>query len=362
MKRWFAAGVVSAVLAAPGPARADDDEAARASADRMFQEGLQQFNAGHLEAAERAFSASLAVWPTAAALRNLAIVEARRGHCVSALTHVRQYAKAPQADASWLSGDAVGLSDGCLRRIAHIAVLASAATVVTVDGERAESGSHTFDVDPGEHHVMGRDGARTSEQTVTLVQGETIQLALSVAAPALQREGAKETAAGTTPGVPASAPSRGGREAAGDPERVRSLASPSERPSPPERARTWWTAPHVLGLGFGALAVAGLATGAIVNAIAHDQADEATGLRMGLAPGACAGSNGSPVCAELREKIDSANRNIPLATASFVVGGVTGAIGLGIFLFGDAGPTARTGAVTWRPWLGLGSGGVRGSF
>jgi hypothetical protein len=63
----------------------------------------------------------------------------------------------------------------------------------------------------------------------------------------------------------------------------------------------------------------------------------------------------------LSNEIDSMNFWSDASTVAFIVGGVGALTGAGLWIFG-AKTSHEVAVSTIRPWLGVGSAGVRGSF
>jgi hypothetical protein len=198
---------------------------------------------------------------------------------------------------------------------------------ITLDGEPVAAAVLVAPraVDPGTHHLVatGATGSRV-EQTVTVKEGESREVALELApAPADARE------------------AKGGASSQAAPA---SVADASRQP------------PDGSGNHFGPFAYAGFGVGV-------------TGFVVGTVLAAATLSKASSIqCGSAgceQASIDAAHstRDLGFAAAiSYTVGGVGVAIGLADLVLYKRGPTTPTTGLALHPWIGAGSAGVNGSF
>jgi hypothetical protein len=298
-----------------------DDTRAIEEARRSFDLGIQQYRSGDAEGARISLTQSYATFPSNETLRDLAIAELESGHTLDALAHFKKYGRDSKADPDFVRSKLPGYIQLCNQHVGHLRVVGPADLVVTVDGRRVYDLREPVDVLPGEHTVATRTGEASAVQTVHVAATQTVDVEL-IGPSAAPRGEASEPSA---PVLAASAP------------------------DPSSSASTWWTTPHVLAVGLGGVAVVGAVTGVALFVSASDKSDRASTLRAGVPTSACSLSSAPAACGELRDVVESGNRDSTLSTVSFVVAGGAAVGALGLLLLTDSRSAVRTGAVTWMP-------------
>jgi hypothetical protein len=181
--RW---GLLSAalVLAAPWPARADDDRANR-EAEARFKEGLARVKTRDYEAARLSFEQAYAVLHRPLILWNLALSEEMTGHPLDALAHFRQVAHEAPSDQDRAS--AQKHVDGLLAQLGRIDVQAPPGTAIALDGGDVAATaplSEPLDVTAGHHLVAAKMTAGATKTTdVNAVAGQITHVSFTADAP-----------------------------------------------------------------------------------------------------------------------------------------------------------------------------------
>jgi hypothetical protein len=292
--------IASAALAAllillrPLSARAEPTPADRALATELFNRGRALMAEGRVAEACPAFAESQRLDPGGGTLLNLALCHEREGKLATAWVELDEALAVAEREGQ---GDRVALARARITAIAPLiprltlTVPASVDVpelVVTRDGTRVArvAWGTPMPLDPGAHRVeASAPGFAPWSVTVDIAAGERRALAvgpLVAAAPA-----------------PASPPA--------------SARAPLAVPAPAAPRRLPVT---TLGLGLGALGVAGLVTGSIAGAVALDRDARSDALCR-------------PRCNELGYALNQeAKRAADVSTASFVVGAAALAAGL----------------------------------
>jgi hypothetical protein len=324
----FVCLLAGALLAAsPASAAAPPDEATRARARPIGEEGLALFDAGKygeaLERFDRADTLYRAPTHGLMAARCLAklgrlIESSERYLGVTGMelepgaSHVFRQAKV----------DAARELQALLARIPTLAVDVTGAAIpgvtVTLDGKPIKDLGAPRSVNPGAHHVEAlKENAVLASDDVTLAEHEERRVTLRL--PAALRGDAVAT--------------------------TRSAAPPPERPDQTPRLAGW------IALGAGG---AGIALGGVTGVLA-------IGAQGDLDEGGCEDG----VCPRrLSGDLDRYDALRVLSTVGFIAGGVGLAAGAVVLLTAPRGapPAERAAGARVAPWIGAGAAGVRGVF
>lgn len=259
MKRLI---IVAALLALPSIAHAD----AVADSDARFKEGVALQKQGNIDGARDKYLQSLVLHRSAAALINLAVLEADARHSDVALKYLREWLKHPGADPS-KKVDADKMLAVLEGETARMAVKAPPGQEVMVDGTSRGNAPirEALDVMPGAHRVAC--GAKSIE--VTLSAGQRLEVDVT------------ETPAAKPPGADVEK---------GD-----------------------WLLPATLG-GLGAI---GLGVGAVLGIVSSSARSDAEKAGGGLT---CV-TTFTPECASVRSSVDTMNATGTGSVIGYVAGG-----------------------------------------
>lgn len=146
--------LVAASLFFAIPARADETIPPEAKA--RMDEGYQLLKKRKNTEAKEKFLQSLALFPSAKALGNLAAVEEDLGQYAEALGHLKAliaHPKAPSEDVKKVNEEYIPM---LMKRTGHIRVLAADGQGISVDGKLLGTAplADTIDVNPGAHTVV----------------------------------------------------------------------------------------------------------------------------------------------------------------------------------------------------------------
>jgi hypothetical protein len=338
-KELFAGLVVALGIFAPPKARAQDEHA---RADALYRQGAAAAQRGEHDRAYAAFAESYRLWPRGATLGNVGWAEVELGHLLEGFGHLKQAARAQDLDDHRRAVIQQNI-DEVYAQIGHLAIDADPGAKVTVDGI-VVAGLAPFvepiDVLPGRRAIEATLATRTTRAVGDAAAGTVVRVDLR-AAPAEQD-------------ATASSPTPSAEMLASEPLLIRRREGQADLKSP-----SWWSFPHVLGVGLGAVALAGAGT-ALSFAIASQAAgDDARNLRASIGPNACAGS-ASAQCANLKDRVNAVHTDDSIAQTSLVVGGVA-AVGAAIaFVVGAQHNAARTPTIGWT--VGPASAAVWGRF
>lgn len=338
-----AAAAIAALVSSASVAKADDDATSVAAARTIGVEGLRLAEAGNCKDAIDKLDRSEKLHHAPTTLAKLGECHIQVGHLVVGIEMLHRVIReqlAPDAPPAFAAAKARAqkLVEETQPRIAHlhvsVAVPPGVVPVVTVDGEEIPPAMLDIDrpTDPGTHAVeASATGYTKAAQSVTLKEGERLELQLTPeAAPA-----APAAAAPAAPAPPPAAPA----------------PPPADAPSPAPRAAS--SASRTVGwvlLGVGA---AGLVTGGVAGGLAlgtKSSLDDACGANRGACP------------SDQEGRIDRLQRESLVSTIGFTVGAV-GVVGGAALLF-FAPSTKPAAASLRRPAVsvGLGSVSVGGSF
>lgn len=334
----FAAGTLAAariVAAAPAPGDVPPAENATGVEEapdvvrsrELFEEATRSARRGEWAEALARFERAYALHPHAATTYNVA-------YCTRALG---RYARAAElferAVAEHRARGGAELSDDMLAavvrylaeldgRVAHVELHVAPGARVLVDGLPLDGGPELV-LDAGKHVFVvsanGRDD-RVVERSVTGGERTTVELD-----------------AGPPQALPSAPPVILSRPRVA----LRSTRAPvrGERRAPE--------------LTYATLAVgaAGLLTGAVTGIWALA---ERTHLEDSCVGHVCNGEDANT--------LDRAHTLADVATIAFVVGGLSAATGVALYVWGSPRRTERATAVTVRPWLGVATAGFKGAF
>lgn len=320
--------VCALLLGLWSPAALALDESMLSTARELGEQGLAAYDAGRYdEAAQKLLQAYGAVKvPTFA--RNAARALAKQGKLVAA---AELYLQATRLEPNELwRGDLQQQAQqesaveraALLARIARLQIALEGAssqdTSVTVDNEAVPAalvGADQF-ADPGLHHVVGKHGARTVDQSIELREGEHGQVVLRFTV-------AREPAPTLAPPVPPA------------------QAAPTSVKQSNLRRTVGWVS---LGVGAAGVTVGAVTGIALLVKQSHLHAD------------GCAGS----VCTKQSEAsgVNSFNSLRPVASVGFIAGGVLAATGVALLWWPERHESQSNVGVS----LGPGSLAVQGRF
>lgn len=188
MRRALALATALLVIVAPAldagraPARAQDagttpvDEAARA-----FAEASSAFDAGRFDEALKGFRRAYTLAPHDRVRFNIAVVLEELGRFREAAVEYDAVGASHQLDDD-IRARARAASQGARARLATLEIRsAGRALEVDVDGAAACTTPCEIEIDPGEHTIAYRTGARPVERRVRAVSGARLAIALEVA-------------------------------------------------------------------------------------------------------------------------------------------------------------------------------------
>jgi len=308
------------------PARAEPTSAELATARRLFQEATALERQSAWRDASKKLDAALAIKETPG-------LHFHRAHCAEQLGELvlaaRHYARSEEL----IRGGATAPDVEELLTAARARVLARvprltltfpndvAGATLEIDGTRVNDPPGTpVLLDPGRHRIIARaPGRRDFEMEITLVEGQTQTLEVSLAPPP------------RTPELAAPPPSQS------KPESVQETSSFGTR--------------EVVLIGEATIAVAGLAVGigfSLAKGSASDRIDRAEQDLNELGatgPDACSSPDAPPACAELDSAIDDHDHAARFATIGFVTAGVGAAATLLTWTLWPAGPSTTTAGI-----------------
>jgi hypothetical protein len=318
-----------------------------ASARALGTEGFRLADAGDCASAVPKLEASEKLYHAPTTLGRLGECQVKLGHVVAgaeSLNRVVRETLPPNAPAAFVNAQhhAAQLLATAQQRIGKLRIHVEGAPIdtvaVTVDGANVPSA--LFDderpTDPGAHEVKAAaPGHKTVTAKVQLPEGGDSTVSLKLEPDATPSVPAPESgpAAAPPPTAPAAAPP----------------LSPSAAPPPSPHGPN--PVPAFVALGIGGV---GVAVGTVFGILA-------LGTKSSL-DSACMSKNSCP--ASSQPDIDALSTRATVSNIGFavgVVGVVTGAVLLITSQSGDARP-ANAGRVRMRPWLGLRTAGLGGTF
>jgi tetratricopeptide (TPR) repeat protein len=291
---------VLAVLAAGGPARADD----KVKAIALFDEGQKAMKAGDHARACKAFEASIRLLPDSGTRGSLARCYTKLGRIASAWTLWRELADI--APTSELRVDAAAQAKQLEPRLAKYAVKVAAPVdglAVTVAGEPADPSLDVpVPIDPGSYPVEATAPGRVAwKGELTATEGKTVEIVVPELAAAPSDGASKGPGTGGSPG------------------RGRRLA----------------------GLALAVGGAGGLAVGGVFGVVARSHNADAKAL--------CGGDVDRCDPARTNEaqaKVDEARSAANVSTAAFIAGGAMAAAGVILYV---TAPKAERRAVSIAP-------------
>lgn len=320
--------VIALATAVPARARADDAAAApRDVATQRYNEALDLEEAGDSRGALAKLREAHAIFPTPIIDLALARASAREGDLVGGRALAAGVALLPRKGAESARtiaarAEAAALEAQLLSRIptVRLAVRAPVAASATIDERAVPLDAGPIPLNPGSHAVVVLAGAARRELTVSLREGDRIDLPVVLGPPLAPSDPAGDLVA-PRPAV---------------------ASAPREEPGPPRRGASAWA----VG-GFG-VAAAGVVAGSIAGALA-----------FGKASGVNDACPQAPACpAAAREDYDASRRLGTLATVSFVLAGAGLATGVLALVLTPRDGSTRSVRVT----VGLGQIAAAGAF
>jgi hypothetical protein len=319
---WAAA----AVLSLAGSAFAEPSAADKETARRLMSEGRAQRDAKDLAAALQSFQAADALMHVPTTALEVARTQIALGKLVEAHDKLLAMDRIPatpdeprpfveaRAAAETLGNDVEARIPTL--KITILGLSAGATPTVLVDGTEIPPAALMAKraIDPGHHVVTANvEGGAPQTAEVDLAEKENKELSIDLAA---------------TPS-----------------------STPQETDAPPSEPRT----NHVVSfVGFG-VGAAGIITGSVTGLLAISSFNSAKSK-------GCVNSRCPPAA---YGDLDTANAMATTSDVAFIVGGIGVAVGIvGLFVWNkdkDPGET-QPSALVVRPWLGPGSGGIRGTF
>jgi hypothetical protein len=176
----------SALLCAPGTARAaDDDDATVTMARERFKEGVSYFDKKEFDRARAAFLQAYALKKHPAVLLNLAQSELRSGHEVDAATHFSQYLREAKdaTDAEKQAAEA-GLTAAKVVAIEATVSVDQAGAEILVDGKSVGSSplAGPLYLSSGDHTLEARKEGKTATSDLSSSAGKSVTVELKFAA------------------------------------------------------------------------------------------------------------------------------------------------------------------------------------
>jgi hypothetical protein len=334
MRRAVRWAILVAVLAAAGPAGADDS--AQRDAEARFEEGLARVRAHDLEAALQSFRQATALMRKPAIVWNLALTEEKTNHPVDALAHFKEYLRQlPAADPD--RPRAQKHIDGLNAATGHIEVAAPTGAAITVDKTQSLGATplaDPIDVAPGHHDVEAKLGAVVKTVAVEALAGQTMQADFR----------GMEAAAAGTPGATAPQAEGGG-------------ATPGEPPPPVPEQPSAYVSPTtrlVTVIALGGAAVIASGAGLAFGLESNSKASAASALRQ-QNPSCVGVTTGG--CAQLASDTSAQQSDHTISTVLWVAGGALAAGAVGAFFLWPR-AAAGGGAVSVVPAVGPGSAGL----
>ncbi len=342
---------LGATLGAPSVARADEPAAQDvAQARQLGQQASAAFDAGNYAESEKLWNAATRLYPLAPTLTlGLARTQAKLGKLVAAQESynkiVREWADKPNPQPAFKDALEAAKTEGqaVSARVASVTISLDGTVPpnaqVTIDGQPVNTAALGLrrPVDPGTHQVKASaEGYKPAETSFEVKEGGSAEAKLR-----LEKDpNAAVAGAAVTGGA--------GVAAAG---------TPGTEAPPPEKPATGSN--KTLAIAAFGVGGAGLLLGAITGFVALGKNSDLEKVCQG---GTCPAS--------AQGDVDSYNTMGTLSTVGFIVAGVGGVAGAVLLLTspkqtGAAGPsryaTVKT-SPTITPYLGLGGGGVTGSF
>jgi len=329
---------VAVTVALPSPAHAQD--AARAA--QLNREAAEHAKQDEWNVARALLTEAHQMDPSDASLLvNLAAAELKSNDGVAALRHLRAYLDDPRVPAPAKHVVETELLPRAMAATGHLTIHFPAGARVVVDNETlatdATSGVATDDVAPGTHSIEAQapGTSATIWKSVAIKAGGSADVRLVPDTP--------------PPAAAAAPPSP-------EPQHL-------ERPRPVDDTRTSGRLVS-LGLLVGGVALAGVGTYFAVDASSKlRQADDIVKGQLGGSSSACTVDAAQAPCQTLGGLHSDHDRELGLANAFFISGGV---LAVGAAVTWLAWPRSRshveTDGVSCRPYVTAGGGGLVGAF
>lgn len=325
------AGALAFALSASTLARGADPVTMQ-EANARFQEGAALMDRGDCEHARVKFLAVVALVKSSTALWNLGYCEARSGHEVEGVRHLRQYLRNPAAEPKNVAFANAELLPKALAVVGQIQIDAPAGVALVVDGKDEVGDAPLVDpvaIAPGSHRVTARLGAQTLEQDVDVVAGQTAMVRLA-------------------PPVVATA-----AEVPSPPRNDEPVAATRDTAATPTSSA--WTPGRRVALGLGVAAVVVEAVGIGFGVSAHDNDANAAAQRGDSS--SCFQST-SGACAALQRESSDARTDALVANVLYASGGALAVAAIATWFLAPPRRTADA-HVRWRVLPALGDRGGR---
>lgn len=312
-------GAVVLALALVGSSAAAQPSPPKQHSDQAYREGVELAKANKLDAALKKFEDSRASAPNARATYQMGRMEHLLGRFDLALLHYRQSLKEEGLPTQERS-DAVKAIDELKTKVAVIQIESPPGVTITVDGNVVADPKAPVEVAPGAHVVKGTLGGEARTVDTNLEAGKVAVVKISF-----------EATPGPTPNGQSPNPNANSNS--------NSNANPpptSPTEPPPEPPRSFWTTPHIAGIGLAGLAVvgAGVSVGFVLSHEHHISEQE------GLARGCI--TPGSATCNSFNDHGDSADTAKTIAIIAGIASGAAAAGAVALFLW----PTKSTTAAS----------------
>ncbi len=329
----FALSLASSVALA-----ADPDAAAVAEVKVLFADGTKLMDAGDYEHAIAKFKAANALANSPSVQWNLGFCEFRAGRYMEAVRDLRKYLHDPLAKPAHVQQATEKYIPQALSHVGDVLVTADSGAHVVVDGKDDLGFAPLADpvaVAAGRHHIEARVGADVLVSDIEIAAGQSVKVSLlAPPASALAPWVAPAPGDGVAPQAPSVAPTKD-----------ETSASDSQKPAP---LRIWMT------VGFGVAAAASLTGGIVFGAEATSAKNSAQTTRNAL--GSCAGTAAPSGCGDLKNYLDTQNRD---QTLSYVFYAGAGAFAAGALISWFFLPKTEGTHSALAPMLAPGVAGAR---
>lgn len=251
-----AAALLGALLLLPAPALAQDDVTLTMARER-FKEGVGYFDKKDFAKARVAFLQAYALKKHPAVLLNLAQSELRSGHEADAAKHFAQYLREhKEATETERQGAETGLTaaKALVAEVSLAVDLAGAEVYVDGDLEGSAPLPGSIYLAPGAHELQARKDGKVASDQVNATAGQSLNVALKLAAPPKPRAVAGD-----------GAPSSDGEE----------QQAPAEEPRPRQAFFPWLTSTPagIIGASLTGVGLIGGGAFALGSKSAYDAAD-----------------------------------------------------------------------------------------
>ncbi len=327
---------LSAMPAAAGPS--PSSPAARKQARALFEKGKQLGRTNDWQGAHAALEQSFDLRPSHDTAADLAYAASRLGRFAEAARRA-SYALAhmPTGEAESKRNAVKKILDGAKQHVASVQLSADPPDAdISVDGTSVGAASELEGpvfLDPGTHAIAARaDGYKSQSRSVDAKEGATDAIALKL-----------ERAAPLAPPTSAAVP--GSQLGASHPSSAGPSGDTGAKPPPPHASHPLW--PALVG---GGVAVAGLATGIGLSLAASSASSDhdAKLAALGGSNPCGAGTPNASACSEISRLGSTAARDRNIATAGFIVGGVSAVATVVYLLWPRSNTSARSSSTGVR--------------